>query len=434
MNSLTLTSDQENALEGMKAFCANSLDKNWPAALLQGYAGTGKTTLLGVLVSSLVEKGYKVAVTAPTNKAVSVLMEKVPDASCHATIHSLLGLALQEEGETQKLVSSGTSCVNDFDVVIVDECSMIGADLLSMIRGRPKFIFVGDPAQLPPVNEIFSPVFRSVGLRWSLSKIVRQAEGNAIIDLSAEIRLKSEEGVPMTLEDIKSILEGKLEACCMSGIDLVSALTHEWKEGRDSRILAWRNATVDFYNRAIFSSLYPDATTPFVPGHTAIVGSSFEVDPDAHVRLDTSEEVTILSLEPGERLGVPVFLARVQRASGETWTLPIPRSSSDFAREVKASFSEWRFWKNQVKASPSASEASEADRKASAFLKKGWALKKGIADLRHPWAMTVHKAQGSTYDTVFVDWNDLRAIPSDDFLRILYTAVTRPSRYLAICH
>jgi len=434
LKTLTLTKDQQNALDGLLAFCRNETDKEWPAALLEGYAGTGKTTLVGTLVDLLLSQGYKIAVTAPTNKAVSVLLEKVPNASLHATIHSLLGLSLQEEGDAQKIVSSGISRINDYDVVVVDECSMIGSELLACIRGRAKIVFVGDPAQLPPVNEDLSPVFRLVGLRWSLSKIVRQAEGNAIIDLSAGIRLRNDSRTPIDIGFVREVTEGKNEACTMSGIDLVRAVTHEWSEGRDCRILAWRNTTVDRYNLDIFRSLYPEATTPFVPGQTAIVHQSFEYNTHEHHRIDTSEEVEIVSLKEGEHLGLPVFIAGLKRLSGENVTVPIPRSLSDFKRETDSCFREWRFWKNQVRLAAGAKDASEADSKSSAFLKRGWALKKGIAELRHPWAMTVHKAQGSTYDTIFIDWNDLRGINEVDFPRILYTAVTRPSKYLAICY
>ncbi len=434
MMTLTLTEDQHAALTGLLGFCRGELDRDWPAALLEGYAGTGKTTLVGHLVDRLVSEDYSVAVVAPTHKALGVLAEKVPSATHHATLHSLLGLSPQRDGDRERFVPSGACRLSDYDVVVVDECSMIGADLLRFLKGRTKILFVGDPAQLPPVGEDLSPVFRSVGLRWTLSKVVRQAQGNAIIDLSFGIRLKTEQSLPIDLGYVREVLEGKNEACVMSGIDLPGAVIHEWIEGRDCRILAWRNATVDRYNREIFSRLYPEARTPFVPGQTALVGESFEYDPGSHRRLDTSEEVEVLSLTPEERLGLPVFLVEVRRPGGETVRLPIPRDMAAFRSDVGDAFRQWRFFQNQVKCAKTADEASEADRKAQAFQKRGWALKKGITELRHPWAMTVHKAQGSTYDTVFVDWNDLKEISSADFPRIFYTAVTRPAKFLAVCH
>lgn len=434
MMTLTLTEDQQAALSGLLEFCRGELDRDWPAALLEGYAGTGKTTLLGVLVDRLVSQDFTVAVVAPTNKAVGVLVEKVSSATHHATLHSLLGLSPRPEGDRQVFAPSGASRLGDYDVVIVDECSMIGADLLRHIKGRAKIVFVGDPAQLPPVGEDISPVFRSVGLRWTLSKVVRQAEGNAIVDLSLGIRLKSEQELPIDLGYVREFLEGKNEACVMAGVDLPGAVIHEGREGRDCRILAWRNATVDRYNREIFRRLYPNATTPFVTGQTVLVSESFEYDASLHKRLDTSEEVEVVSLSPDERFGLPVFLVTVLRSSGERVAIPIPRDSGAFKAEVDAAFRQWRFFQNQVKCAKTADEASEADRKAQSFQKRGWGLRKGIAELRHPWALTVHKAQGSTYDTVFVDWNDLQGIATADFPRIFYTAVTRPSKFLAICH
>ncbi len=200
------------------------------------------------------------------------------------------------------------------------------------------------------------------------------------------------------------------------------------------RILAWRNATVDRYNAAIFHHLYPDAPTPFVAGQKAIAGESFEIDASKHLRLSTSEEVEILSLAHAEHLGIDAFMVTLKRSDGSVVTVPVPADRTSFRSLVETLFSSWRAAKKAVKNAATAKEASEAERAALALNKRAWVLKTGFADLRHPWAMTVHKAQGSTYDTVFIDWSDLQGINAADFPRIFYTAVTRPAKFLAICY
>jgi exodeoxyribonuclease-5 len=76
------------------------------------------------------------------------------------------------------------------------------------------------------------------------------------------------------------------------------------------------------------------------------------------------------------------------------------------------------------------------DRKqADKLVRVAWALKGAFANISHAYAMTVHKAQGSTFDTVLIDWDDLQVAARRDPVqaaRLMYVAVTRAASNVCI--
>ena len=158
-SAITLTPAQETALDAMREF-AEGYTHGPGLFTLEGYAGVGKSTVVAELLQHL-PSYMKIAIAAPTHKAVGVLQAKIGDSIAHqvkfVTLHSLLGLRLIEhkDGSTS-CRKEGQSSVNQFDLVIVDEASMVGRDLFaSLVREQHsgRTIFVGDPAQLPPVEK-----------------------------------------------------------------------------------------------------------------------------------------------------------------------------------------------------------------------------------------------------------------------------------------
>ncbi len=163
---------------------------------LGGYAGTGKTTLIAHLRKRLTRsmrfKRYSVAFCCFTGKAANVLKQKLDEQtalrfgdSC-STIHALIYKAvLDEKGNaiawTRKAVEELTQ-----DLIIVDEASMVNADIWEDLRsyGKP-ILVVGDHGQLPPIGENFN-LMADPELR--LERIVRQESENPIIRLSMLIR------------------------------------------------------------------------------------------------------------------------------------------------------------------------------------------------------------------------------------------------------
>ncbi|ARF09532.1 UvrD-family helicase [Indivirus ILV1] len=198
-SSFTFTKDQIIAI---KHICDFLYDINTSIAGMYGFAGTGKTTTITKLINYLLSKKYinSVVFTAPTNKAVNVLKSKfrfdlddliikkqikheesfndmldmLEDKGYKVnflTIHKLLNYQNDFDIEGERIFIKGDkTTIDSYGLVIVDECSMIPFQIIVnlveeatkksiLITKTPKVLFIGDPAQLPPVNEIVSSVF-----------------------------------------------------------------------------------------------------------------------------------------------------------------------------------------------------------------------------------------------------------------------------------
>jgi exodeoxyribonuclease V len=149
---------------------------------LFGYAGTGKTTLARTVAEDV---SGTVAFGAYTGKAALVLRSKgCPEAT---TIHSLIYRTRETETETPTFVLNGEGAAAKADLIVIDECSMVDADLgRDLLSFGAKVLVLGDPAQIPPVRGggFFTEAEPDVMLR----EVHRQAADNPIIRLSMEVR------------------------------------------------------------------------------------------------------------------------------------------------------------------------------------------------------------------------------------------------------
>lgn len=161
---------------------------------LEGFAGTGKTYLLKYFIENVVDKSF--VVTAPTHKALRVLENNVGRKG--KTLHSLHGLKPNTDLanfdiERPQFDPLGEPTIKNYNLVIIDECSMINSSLFRLNRQRAKdfntkILYVGDSLQLPPVNEVISPTFAAVENKVVLTDIVRQEKGNPLLELFILLR------------------------------------------------------------------------------------------------------------------------------------------------------------------------------------------------------------------------------------------------------
>ena len=180
---MTPKKDQIKALSKIKEwFKRKSVRSNY--MVLSGYAGTGKSTLLGWLQSELGLQNNKIIFSSFTGKATNVLVQN----GLHAvTLHRLLYKARFNKN-TGKFYSTLKPDGLEESLVVVDEASMLSRKLfndLMRINGDFKILFVGDDAQLPPIDSSFNimdkPDFR-------LTRVLRQAALNPIVRLATKIR------------------------------------------------------------------------------------------------------------------------------------------------------------------------------------------------------------------------------------------------------
>ena len=197
--TLQLSECQEKAKHLIYDFLTDLGKKN-KLFLLAGSAGTGKSTLISHILCSPEFKDKKIVFSATTNKAVSILQSMCQDKyenmdTVYLTIHKLLKIKrkINKNGEElfhteidteSKKVTKAKSIFN-YDIIVIDESSMISYDIMKsiekiMFRMKGKIIFLGDKAQLPPVNEKESIVFSSNIPKFELNKIMRY-QGNLVL-------------------------------------------------------------------------------------------------------------------------------------------------------------------------------------------------------------------------------------------------------------
>lgn len=229
LTEIKLTTSQENVLKQILDFVNNSNDRVF---ILKGYAGTGKTTLMRFLIQELekVHKDYRLL--ASTGRAAKVLANLSNRNGSTSTIHSMVysfnGLSKVYDEKEEPVVDKNGQLFLVFEpsklnktkvpetIYIIDEASMVsdvetknvtqakfgeGRLLKELLdydtRSGSKFIFVGDPCQLPPIEEYYSPAlikeyfpkeFGMVAQEAQLTEIMRQKGTSGIIDASKHIR------------------------------------------------------------------------------------------------------------------------------------------------------------------------------------------------------------------------------------------------------
>ena len=179
-----LSDDQRNAATAFAAWLSAPADG--VPFVLEGYAGTGKTFLSMRFLAQAEQAGLRWTVVAPTHKAVGVLRHHIALAGLQptwypSTIHRLLRLKLKREGDRERCEETAQTALalENLGLVLVDEASMVDGGLLEITLRcaqayRTRLVFVGDPAQLPPVGEEQSPVFAMArSQRVALSHVVR---------------------------------------------------------------------------------------------------------------------------------------------------------------------------------------------------------------------------------------------------------------------
>jgi len=472
-----LTDQQTTAFHALHQFALGKTDH--AMAVLRGFAGTGKTYLISRLIHAIGGSGLAIAIAAPTNKAVRVLREKIVESGVEmptepvddrhprakaqnwiefGSIHSLLGLKLSERDDgTQECKSARDPSLHEYDLAIIDEASMIGSDLFSRIVAAKRqclILFVGDPAQLPPIEpgEAISPAFSKVSFEVTLSEVVRQAKDNPIIRLSMLIRhaIESEQRVDhVAIASALPPLDEHPEAAMVTGgpDTVVSFALYEIRAGRDARVLAFTNEAVNRYNQIIHEALYGSTEFAFVVGEPVIAHSACDalnLDDDGtpigtKTTIITSEEAIVRAIQPKTHLywrDVPSVAVILERDSGVKVMVYVPMDVQRLETAISERFAEWRRLKSLADVefqSGRSGEGRKLQDQAKVASSEAWKLRKAFAPLRHAYALTTHKSQGSTFDTAIVDLNDMARMRSAfQFNRGLYVAATRPRQYLAI--
>lgn len=364
-----------------------------PFYVLDGPAGTGKSYVQSIVAAKYATSRGTIAFTATTNKAAKVVRALVGKAS---TIYSLLGLRIQATGELKELSDPGEHVdLSNIDCVFVDEAGMIGNRLMTAIRKAAilhnlRFVFVGDKYQLPPVGEKESPIWR-LPQRVSLTKVERH--DNQVLELVTRIRQAMDQ--PIMNIDIKANNDGKEGIFKVNKADFKARIFADAEAGmfgdtNKTKIVAWRNVTTAMYNTLVRRAIFGASAGFYEIGERVIAASPCIVGDE--VALGTDEEAIVEGITESRHHLSPEFesielLCRTEDQRVVRLRVLHPRSSLAYENAVQ-----------------SLAHAAKQDGKK---WKQFWAMKELFHDVKYAYAITAHRAQGSTYQNVYVDYQDI---------------------------
>ena len=265
--SFDATNNQKKIIEKLSQWLSD--DDFERIFLLNGYAGTGKTTIIAAFVAALKELGIKPILLAPTGRAAKVLTRY----SLHTayTIHKKI---YRERSLADYESRFSLDYNREHDAVfIVDEASMLSAstqdgatfgsgnlleDLVTYVRSgkRCRLLLVGDDAQLPPVGDDFSPALDPATLLpygdveyGTMDEVVRQSQDSGILFNATMLRCMLENNIheiplfDMSFEDFRSVQGGELIEALQDCYD---------RYGRDETIVITRsNKRANRFNEGI---------------------------------------------------------------------------------------------------------------------------------------------------------------------------------------
>jgi hypothetical protein len=405
MSELVLTQDQQAAYQ---AFVGFIVDPEESVFVLEGYSGTGKTTLVNKLLTDLPSTlkmaqlvgmsdiEWEVQLTATTNKACEALAA-ITNAEVR-TIQSVLGLRpftdhKANPPKTTLKLHGGAEIVENL-ILVIDEASFVDDPLLLFIASQTmncKIMFIGDPAQLT-LGGNRAPVFEKGYMTARLSQVVRQAEGNPIIDLATAFRdtVNGNGWIQFTPDqvNIKHLTRDEF------GAAIRDEFTRPNWQHACSKVLAWRNKTVIGYNHEIRNLV--QGVPELQAGDYAVCNSYVQTQGGS---VKTDQTVQITHITPTTKQGV------------QGWSVTLDGNYKKVA-----------FLPESLEAKKKTIKQARKEENYTLLdeIENRW------IDLRAAYACTVNKSQGSTYDRVYIDLDDISACRSgNNMARMMYVAVSR---------
>jgi len=426
--NITLTQDQQKATNAFLDFLVG--EENF--FVVQGAAGTGKSFLIKHLLETfyakykayclLLQKDVKefdIKITATTNKAVNVIDDFLADLLAIrddiqlSTIYSLLGLKVTNDIKTGKtnlsFSNGGAQAFSSFDniapLVFIDEASFISEELHSIIceilkqQAKAKIVYIGDKYQLAPVGQQFSAMDTLQCTKVSLDEIVRNS--GHILATGTQFRRTVESG------NFQPIQYNKQDVIHVDGPTFQHLVESSFKDPNwkpsTSRVLAWTNERVQEYNSHIRQALGLPAG--FRTGEVVVTNEFIKGNSSYSRSVDS--EVTITGINPQDTTVYGVQGRMIELDHTYVSFMPTDFKQAKALMQKLATEKEW---------------------------KKYFEIKETWFDLRAVYSSSLHKSQGSTYDTVFLDLADIgRNWSATDVARLLYVGITRAAKQV-VCY
>ena len=471
-NVYTFTDDQQVAISNIIDFIAVPFNPAKYIVGLTGAGGTGKTFITKYIISHCKYSNSVIKCTSPTHKACRVFSQAL-DGKNVDTIQSTFGLRLDLRLEdfdpaNPQFNPMAKPKLENVRLLLIDEASMLPAKLVTFICNKCKeleikIIFIGDAYHLAPVNEFKSIAFDRCYEVYQLRQIVRQAANNPITNLLNLLRYDIEHHTYRFLEylsknigatNYNDINEGFSicgKAAFKNLIDM-SFNDEAYTKNIDMyRIIAYTNNCVSGWNNYIRNTIIRDSDKNIITKNDLIMSYETIVNEFMEIVINNSEEYIINDIVNfvDDKYGFKGFLVKFQLIHGGTITRPL------FVIDHRDAFTSQKYHKIITDLINSAKCANGGTRvakwKAYYEFKKKYLIAANVIDrtgkilydrdIDYGFAITAHKSQGSTYDAVFVDVNnmvyDRMGHPyanQDDLLRRLYVGCSRAHKELILCY
>lgn len=437
---MALTKHQEDVLKQ-----SIEILKKENRLLIKGSAGVGKTYMVNELIKQakkLFVGNKSIYCSAPTNKAVAVLKDKVDeiDNLFFITTHSALKLKRKIHYKTGNITfkpsfDTNNPPLNGVKLLVIDETSMLNTELLNYVEEHAneqhcKVIFIGDDKQLNPVKEKLSPVFLRNYPEVELLEIIRQGEGNPIIDLSRN------------LSNIKNKIDKRNEVggyIYSNDIDKV-VNTLALVNGTDElKYLAFTNKEVNRINKLVRNKIYGEPAKIEL-GETLVFNSPYN---DEYF---TNQEVLVNKLMVRKGKFKYMHNKRGKEEPGPNdepmyKNIELMYYSINYMEQKPNEFSNGGLFNNIIviheKSEKKYNELLKLLKEKIKFADLDWKeyyqFIEQFADMNYNHAITIHKSQGSSYKQAIINIRDVNINRSEsEKQRLLYTGITRASELLIL--
>ena len=470
-----LSADQQRVFESYQNFIKNPSKHIF---ILRGYAGTGKTTLIKQFIAYTEQEALPCHLMAPTGRAAKILRDKTGKGE---TIHK--GIYVLNELKEKKIeVNSKEDDVQfifyfpirgdrneknigasqDNFVALVDEASMVSAkptqivnysfgtnnllaDLLTFMQLKTtdrKLVLVGDPAQLPPVNEnkseaLNSEYFEELGYGVVVEELVqvhRQAEGSPILENAMRIRRQLENETFNQFyieEEPPGIIELERE-------DLVASYcnSNPLLAFGGPVIICYSNKQTATYNNQIREMFFDHCDLPQVGDLMMVVQNNYHKKCSPRYNGDFAKVTKVFERDRVEKHPVPVYVEKNGERIKEIITLtfrPIELQFEDGEIETRL------YIENLLESEAPSLTILEFKALYILFCMLNPKLKPNTENfkeallsnhyfnalrLKYAYAITAHKSQGGEWDQAYVEFS-LGTSSHSLALRWAYTAMTR---------
>jgi exodeoxyribonuclease-5 len=450
------TPGQQNLIKRLADFIVSDMGQ-FPLFLLEGYAGTGKTTVVSTLVKALPKAGYSAVLLAPTGRAAKVLSlyAQMPAFTIHKRLYRP---AMDADGHVRFQVQQNKSVRTLF---IVDEASMIPDDrqsgentafqtrnLLEDLIGHVfsgqdcKMLFLGDSCQLPPVGSVQSPALDTDLLRESyyldldsfiLSDVVRQSLESGILSVATGIRAKivnNGSGLPLPLFGKENAFA---DVISITGIDMPDAMQQAFSDyGRENTVVITRsNKRANLFNQAIRERILFHENELAAGDNLMVVRNNYFWLPDESKAgfIANGDIIEVQSIRKTEELYGFRFAETTVRMVDypEEPSFDVKLLLNTINSEGPAlNYEDNQKLFNEVMADYM---GESTRRKRMAGIRNNPHF--NALQVKHASALTCHKTQGGQWDAVFIEKGYLKDEMIDtEYLRWLYTAVTRATKKL----